>query len=38
MGLLNEVICYVQRFFVPTDPETGVPVLAKLLAKYPPID
>jgi hypothetical protein len=35
LGLINEQIDWKQRFFVPTDEETGVAVLAQLLARYP---
>jgi len=35
LGLINEQIDWKQRFFVPTDEETGVAVLAELLARYP---
>ena len=34
-GLVNEQIDWKQRFFIPTDDETGVPVLTDLLARYP---
>jgi hypothetical protein len=34
-GLINEQIDWKQRFFVPTDEETGVAVLTELLARYP---
>src|SRR5207248_9259149 len=35
LGLINETINWKQRFFVPTDEETGVAVLCELLARYP---
>jgi hypothetical protein len=35
LGLINEQIDWKQRFFVPTDEETGVAVLTELLARYP---
>jgi hypothetical protein len=35
LGLINEQIDWKQRFFVPTDEETGVAVLSGLLARYP---
>jgi len=35
LGLINETIDWKQRFFVPTDEETGVAVLTELLARYP---
>lgn len=35
MGLLNEKIDWKQRFFIPTDPDKGIPVLEKLLKRYP---
>ncbi|PWT79230.1 MAG: hypothetical protein C5B58_14125 [Acidobacteria bacterium] len=35
LGLINEQIDWKQRFFIPTDKETGVPVLTDLLARYP---
>ena len=34
-GLINEQIDWKQRFFVPTDEETGIAVLSGLLAHYP---
>jgi len=37
LGLLNEQIDWKQRFFVPTDEETGIAVLDSLLARYPVI-
>jgi hypothetical protein len=35
LGLINEQIDWKQRFFVPTDEETGVAVLNDLLSCYP---
>src|SRR2546421_4504943 len=35
LGLINETIAWKQRFFVPTDEETGVAVLTDLLSRYP---
>lgn len=35
VGLVNEQIDWKQRFFVPTDEETGVAVLTELLTRYP---
>src|SRR6185437_11269619 len=35
LGLLNEQIDWKQRFFVPTDEETGIAVLHNLFARYP---
>src|ERR1051326_823761 len=35
LGLINEQIDWKQRFFVPTDEETGVVVLTDLLSRYP---
>jgi hypothetical protein len=35
LGLINEQIDWKQRFFVPSDEETGVVVLSQLLARYP---
>jgi P-loop containing NTP hydrolase pore-1/C-terminal domain on Strawberry notch homologue len=35
LGLINEQIDWKQRFFVPTDEETGIAVLETLLARYP---
>ena len=35
LGLINEQIDWKQRFFVPTDEETGVTVLTDLLTRYP---
>lgn len=35
LGLINEQIDWKQRFFVPTDEETGIAVLSELLARYP---
>jgi hypothetical protein len=35
LGLTNEQIDWKQRFFVPTDEESGVEVLTALLARYP---
>jgi predicted RNA methylase len=35
LGLLNEQIDWKQRFFVPTDEETGIAILVNLLARYP---
>ena len=35
LGLINEQIDWKQRFFVPTDEETGIAVLTDLLSRYP---
>lgn len=35
LGLINEQIKFKQRFFVPTDKVKGLPILSKLLTKYP---
>src|SRR5436305_551 len=35
IGLINEQIDWKQRFFLPTDEETGIPVLTALLTRYP---
>jgi len=35
LGLLNERISYKQRFFVPSDPDTGIETLTNLLKRYP---
>ena len=35
LGLINEQVDWKQRFFVPTDEETGVAVLTELLTRYP---
>jgi hypothetical protein len=35
LGLINEQIDWKQRFFVPTDEETGIGVLRELLVRYP---
>ncbi len=35
LGLINEQIDWKQRFFVPTDEETGVATLTELLVRYP---
>src|SRR5438128_709763 len=35
LGLINEQIDWKQRFFVPSDDETGIPVLSTLLTRYP---
>src|SRR6185295_7026685 len=35
LGLINEQIDWKQRFFVPTDEETGITVLTELLTRYP---
>jgi hypothetical protein len=37
LGLINEQIDWKQRFFVPTDEETGIAVLTELLGRYPVI-
>jgi hypothetical protein len=37
LGFINEQIDWKQRFFVPTDEEKGIVVLASLLARYPTI-
>jgi len=35
MGLINEQIEWKQRFFVPSDPEAGIPIMKRLLDRYP---
>src|SRR5262249_47021235 len=35
LGLINEQIKWKQRFFIPSDEERGVAILADLLARYP---
>src|SRR5205814_4353848 len=35
LGLINEQVDWKQRFFVPTDEETGVAVLTELVTRYP---
>ncbi len=35
LGLINETIDWKQRFFVPTDEESGIAVLTDLLSRYP---
>src|SRR5712691_9641359 len=35
LGLINEQVDWKQRFFVPTDEETGIAVLTDLLSAYP---
>jgi len=35
LGLINEQIDWKQRFFIPTEEETGVAALTELLARYP---
>ncbi len=35
LGLINEQIDWKQRFFVPTEKETGIVVLSDLLSRYP---
>jgi hypothetical protein len=35
LGLLNEQVDWVQRFFIPTDPEKGIPLMKALLQRYP---
>ena len=35
LGLINETIDWKQRFFVPTDEETGIAALTDLLSRYP---
>jgi hypothetical protein len=35
LGLINEQIDWKQRFFVPTDEESGVRVISALLDRYP---
>jgi predicted RNA methylase len=35
LGLINEQIKFKQRFFVPADEKLGLPVLTKLLDRYP---
>ncbi len=37
MGLIEERLNYQTRFFVPTDPEVGKPILKKLMESYPPV-
>ena len=34
-GLINEQIKFRQRFFIPTDADKGLPIMAELLARYP---
>lgn len=38
LGFINEQVSFRQRFFVPTDPEKGIPVLAELLERYPIVE
>lgn len=38
LGLINEQIKFKQRFFVPTDENKGLPILTKLLERYPAIE
>jgi hypothetical protein len=35
LGLINEQIRFKQRFFVPTDEKLGLPILTKVLDRYP---
>jgi hypothetical protein len=35
IGLINEQISWKQHFFVPTEEETGIPILTQLLESYP---
>jgi hypothetical protein len=35
LGVINEQVDWKQRFFVPTDEETGIAILHSLLARYP---
>jgi predicted RNA methylase len=35
LGLINEQIDWKQRFFVPTDEESGIDILSNLLDRYP---
>jgi hypothetical protein len=35
LGLINEQIDWKQRFFIPTDEESGIAMLADLIARYP---
>jgi len=35
IGLINEQINWKQLFFVPTDAESGIPIIAELLESYP---
>jgi hypothetical protein len=37
LGLLNEQINWKQRFFIPTDEDKGIAILADLLTRYPVI-
>jgi hypothetical protein len=37
MGLINEQIAFKQRFYIPTDEEKGISILADLLKRYPVI-
>lgn len=37
LGLVNEQIKFKQRFFVPTNEKLGLPILTKLLDRYPVI-
>lgn len=37
IGLRNEEIAFRQRFFIPTDPAIGVPVLERLLKQFPAV-
>lgn len=37
LGLSNECVSWKQRFFVPTDEEKGIPLLAELMRRYPVI-
>ena len=35
LGLINEQVDWKQRFFVPTDEEAGIAIVADLLTRYP---
>lgn len=37
LGLINEVVRYKQRFFVPADADKGIAILIALLERYPVI-
>ncbi len=38
LGLINEQIKFKQRFFVPTEEKKGLPILTKLLDRYPVLE
>ncbi len=38
LGLINEQVSFRQRFFVPSDPDKGVPILTELLDRYPIVE